>query len=197
MIEERIYRKKEKMIKVLEIKIIKHTSDPKEFECKYCHKRFQSKSDLSVHIKSIHEKNLHQSENGNVASQTQPPKQVRLSCKTCFRYVKDENDLKFHMINEHGQKFSFFASGYKQQSTEESESEDSDSEDVTVSENISSTIFIPGKKCNECNFEGKSQSGLKLHMNTEHKLKCDKCSFRTTTKTLVNKHMKEFHIFST
>ena len=93
------------------------------------------------------------------------------------------------MINEHGQHF-FFASGDKKQSTEESESEESDSEDVNVSKNISSSILIPGNKCNACNFEGKSQSGLKVHMNAEHKLKCDKCSFRTTTKILVNKHMK-------
>ena len=114
-IEERIFRTKIK-IEVLENKIIEHTSDPKEFECKYCRKRCQSKSDLSVQIKSIHEENLNQSENEEVASQNQPPKQVRLSCKTFFRYVKDENDLKFHMINEHGQKL-FFASGDKKQST--------------------------------------------------------------------------------
>ena len=94
----------------------------------------------------------------------QPPKEVRLSCKTCFRYVKDENDLKFHMINEHGQKFSF-SSGYRKKSTTESESEDSDSENFTAYEN-SSSILTPRNKCNECNFEGKNQSGLQVHMNT-------------------------------
>ena len=32
-------------IEVLEKKIIEHTSDPKEFECKYCRKRYLSKGD--------------------------------------------------------------------------------------------------------------------------------------------------------
>ena len=99
------------------------------------------------------------------------------------------------MINEHGQKFSF-SSGYRKNSTTESESEDSDSENFTAYEN-SSSILTPWNKCNKCNFEGKNHSGFKVHMSAEHKLKCDKCSFRTTTKSLVNKHMKEFHIFST
>ena len=56
-------------IEILENNKIEHTSDPKEFECKYCHKKCQSKIDLSVQIKSIHEENLNQSENGEVASQ--------------------------------------------------------------------------------------------------------------------------------
>ena len=48
-------------------------------------------------------------------------------------------------------------------------------------------------KCNDCNFEGKNVTGLKMHMKGDHKIKCNSCGYRTTTKPLFKKHMKDIH----
>ena len=56
---------------------------------------------------------------------------------------------------------------------------------------------LQNNKCSECNFEGKSQNGLKRHTNSDHKIKCDICGFKTTTTILLKKHKKEFHVFVT
>ena len=50
-------------------------------------------------------------------------------------------------------------------------------------------------KCNQCNFEGKNQSGLKVHLKADHKIRCKICGFKTTTNVLLKKHMKDMHVF--
>ena len=47
--------------------------------------------------------------------------------------------------------------------------------------------IIPNKQCSECNFEGKTGHGLKMHMKTDHELKCETCGFKTTTAALLKK----------
>ena len=94
---------------------------------------------------------------------------------------------------------------YVEKDDEESDFEESDvekSEDDMLSENESESNSIhanklQNNKCSECNFEGKSQNGLKRHTNSDHKIKCDICGFKTTTTILLKKHKKEFHVFVT
>ena len=65
-------------------------------------------------------------------------------------------------------------------------SEDDETDNNTYQQNIKN-------KCDNCNFEAKSTSGLKIHEKTEHKIQCEYCEFKTTTKLLLKKHSKDLH----
>jgi hypothetical protein len=147
------------------------------FTCNVCSKNHKTELELRNHKVDEHgETNL---------DKNLPTKQIRLSCKTCFMYVKDENDLLFHMVNEHKQKLNF----KKRNKPVEVENDGNKTDDSeSESDNTNETY-----KCKDCNFEGKNASGLKTHMKGDHKIKCNKCDFKTTTKPLLKMHSTKTH----
>ena len=48
-------------------------------------------------------------------------------------------------------------------------------------------------KCKECEFVAKNASGLTKHKKMDHNIQCEKCDLSTTTKLLLNQHIKENH----
>ena len=63
-------------------------------------------------------------------------------------FVKDENDLLFHMVNEHKQKLNFKKRA-EQVKVENDENKTDHSESDSEGNNINETY-----KCMNCNFEG-------------------------------------------
>jgi hypothetical protein len=77
----------------------------------------------------------------------------------------------------------------EQDSDDEMENVENDDSDSDSDQPLANHIH----QCNDCNFEGKNASGLKIHMKTDHKIKCETCGFRTTTKLLLKKHLNNSH----
>ena len=47
--------------------------------------------------------------------------------------------------------------------------------------------------CDKCNFKGKSENNLKVHLSKEHKFVCTLCEYRSTTKQQLNQHSIKEH----
>ena len=79
----------------------------------------------------------------------------------------------------------------------ESEAEDTDQDSECDDElddtNIESEKQTILNKCATCNFEAKNMSGLKIHEKADHRIKCETCTFKTTTKVLLKKHFVDIH----
>ena len=178
-----------------------------EIKCKNCDKKFKSEVDLNNHMITNHAENSNQCINCSANSQ-------KMENMKCLLGRLQGMSKEFMDEKKKHKEICVIASKcshelpcpktcyFNDKSYVESEYEDSEDEiDVdkeTDSDFVSDlTKPVPDNKCKECNFEGKNSSGLKVHMNTDHKIKCDKCGFRITTKTLIKKHMKEFHVFVT
>ena len=109
-----------------------------------------------------------------------PTKSVRISCKICFRWLKDENDVKFHMINEHKTNSSVEnLNVYDLESDEEEvEEEDLECDDCgKVLDDFDSYIEHRGigdcvVYCDKCEKTFKEEVDLKNHME-KHCINCD------------------------
>ena len=47
--------------------------------------------------------------------------------------------------------------------------------------------------CDKCYFKGKSENNLKVHMNKEHKFRCELCEYKFTTKLQLSQHAIKEH----
>ena len=96
--------------------------------------------------------------------------------------------IEEHMETEKTSYFNFDSEEENDDHLDKSGNETDDADSGNEQPDVNQTY-----KCNDCNFEGKNATGLKMHMKGDHKIKCNICGFRTTTKHLIKKHMKDMH----
>ena len=103
-----------------------------------------------------------------------------LSCEKCSMKFPSSEELKDHMKTIH-EVACFICKECQFKSTTKTE----------LDVHLDSLI-----KCKECTVIHHSEDSLKIHMENEHRgnnLKCDACSFVTTTQELLGKHIVDSH----
>ena len=100
----------------------------------------------------------------------------RKSCKICFRWLKDDDDVKSHMLNEHKTKSSFENMNEYDSESEEEEEEDLQCDDCgKVSDDFDSYIEHRGigdcvVYCDHCDKTFKEEVDLMKHMEKHCRL---------------------------
>ena len=170
-----------------EIVSIKNELKVKEINqttCKDCGKMFETYGELRDHVEMEH----------NVTAM-----RLRNIAKSLME-EKEKHKLICEFSSKCQHSHACYVSCYFTDKTfvyVESESEDTDNEDEEdndedeYAENDyeqNQSIGTANNTCDECNFEAKNACGLKIHMKSEHKLACNFCDYKTTTKLILKKH---------
>ena len=71
----------------------------------------------------------------------------------------------------------------------EIEQEDSDND----LENETDETDSDDEQCNDCNYEGKTVAGVKMHMKSDHRIRCNICGLNTTIIALLKNNLRESH----
>ena len=214
-----IIKKQEENILTLANKISNLEADNSDLKddinrCQVCDKMLKNKVDLKKHISDNHSNSCKDCENN---------KQLVINAE-CLRsrtqaIARDlMNEKKIHKDVCHfsakcPHEMACISTCYYTdlsyiESDQESNDDDIDSDDNDLDDGNEETnteqTYVSGSevtktksenKCNQCNFEGKNQSGLKVHLKADHKIKCKICWFKTTTSVLLKKHVKQMHVF--
>ena len=126
-------------------------------------------------------------------TESQPINPVRISCKVCFRWVKDESDLENHMVNEHN------IESCSESEDSEFEAEDLECDDCgLVSIDFDAYIEHRGRGdcvlyCNFCDKTFKDEKDLEKHI-AKH---CVNCCKEFSTQKLHDAHKKKCRVKST
>ena len=158
--------------------------------CQYAHDVKKTANDTTV--------KAHIEETENTISdnldqpKSQPTKPDRISCKVCFRWMNDENDLKNHMaLNCKNSDEQYEQNDYDSESESETEEEDLECDECgKVSENFDAYIEHRGKGdcvfwCNNCDKFFRQEEDLKKHVDKH----CTNCGKQFETKKACTSHM--------
>ena len=126
----------------------------KEISCKKCPSTFISVRNLNHHNLTIHNQ-LGNKQTSSVETS------VFEECDKCRKVFKDLNQLRAHVVNNHGQKFKCAKCEFEGTSKEKLESHD--------------VLY---------------HVGISTHQNISIRISCELCEFSCTTKNDMNKHQK-------
>ena len=160
--------------------------------CQVCEKIFENETDLENHIKEEHVKTLVKSK--EFIARLQEISKGLINEKMKHKEICQFSQKCPHEMSCNRNCF-FLDRSFVESEAEETEDSDNENEsdenetDFEIEQERPNVLNM----CAICNFEAKNVSGLRVHKKTDHKIKCESCDFKTTTKLLLKKHIQEHH----